>query len=205
MALSPDTSPLGLLRAAAGRTREQGSASLIVEFTGFELPGAGETVRETGHIDFSVGLTELGCELQASEEFYFRRGRQLRGPAERPVGPLVAGSPLWLIEVTQGVITARSEGTTWHRDVHVGCYRAVIDLVAASDSSPYALASPGGFSLSELRRIPGNIMLDTQGRLRVIDVELAGLKATLTLEGFGHAAFVNPVQWPDRVTLPPNL
>jgi hypothetical protein len=202
-----NASPLALLRSAAARTRDEGSASLIVEFTGFELPGAGETVMEAGRIDFNSGMTELGVGGFGShdEELFFRRDRQWRGPAEMPVGPLTAGSPPWLVEVTQGAINACYTGERWNRDVHVTCYTTVIDLVAAAEYSPYALASPGGFSLAELRRIPGSVMLDAKGRLRVVDVELAGLKAKLTLEDFGQPGDISRLGWPERVASQPDL
>ncbi len=204
-------SPLGLLRAAAARTRQQGSASLMVEFAGFELPGegpvgylgedAGEALMEVGRIDFSSGLTELGG-LQLPNELCLRRDLQCQGPAELPVGPLTAGSPMWLVEVTQGAMSACAEGLIWHRDVQVECYGTFIDLLAAEESSPYSLASPGGFSLSQLRRIPGTIMLDCEGRLRVVDIELAGLRAKLTLEDFGQLAPFPSFEWADHVFVP---
>jgi hypothetical protein len=197
-------SPLGLLRAAAARTREEGSASLMVEFTGFELPEAGETMMEVGRIDFSSGLTELGG-LDFDSDLCFRRDLQCRGPAMLPVGPLTAGSPLWLVEVSQGAITVRYEGSMWHRDVEVNCFETCIDLMAAEDSSPYSLARPGGFSRAEMRRIPGRIMLDAKGRLRVVDVELAGLRAKLTLEDFGQLATATSLEWADQVSAPPDF
>ncbi len=196
-------SPLALLRGAAARTREEGSASLMVEFTGFELPGEGETMMEVGRIDFNTGQTELGG-LDFDSELCFRRDLQRRGPAEFPVGPLAAGSPLWLLEVSQGAITVRAEGSRWHRDVQVDTYETCIDLVAAEETSPYSLASPGGFSFAELRRIPGTIMLDSKGRLRVVDVELAGLRAKLTLEDFGHLTPTPTLEWADHVSAPPD-
>jgi hypothetical protein len=197
-------SPLGLLRAAAARTREEGSASLMVEFTGFELPGEGETVMEVGRIDFSSGRTELGG-IDFGRELCFRRDLQCRGPAELPVGPLTAGSPLWLVEVSQGAITVSPEGALWHRDVQVDCYETLIDLVVAEENSPYSLASPGGFSPAELRRIPGTIMLDSKGRLRVVDVELGGLRAKLTLEDYGQWAATTSLEWADQVSAPPDF
>jgi hypothetical protein len=199
------SSPLEALRAAAARTRGESRASLIVEFTGFELPAVGETVMEVGRIDFTSGLTELGVDLEVADDLCFQRDLQCRGPAELPAGPLAAGSPLWLVEVTQGAIEVFEEGSLWHRDVFVEHYSTIIDLVAAADASPYALASPGGLSLSELRRIPGSIMLDGEGRLRVIDVELAGLRARLTLEDFGQVAPRSSLAWIERVALPPDL
>jgi hypothetical protein len=200
-----ESSHLELVKAAAARTREQGSASLVVEFTGFELPGEGETVMETGRIDFDAGLTELGvgiddAVIDPSSEPCFRQALQCQGSAELPSGPLTAGSPMWLVEVTQGAIEAQTDGTIWHRDVEVGCYSTVIDLVAAAEASPYVLASPGGFSLAELRRIPGGLMLDAKGRLRVIDIDLAGLRARLTLEDFGRWASASLLQSSDGVS-----
>lgn len=191
-------SPLALLRSAAARTREEGNASLMVEFTGFELPGEGETVMEVGRIDFSSGLTELGG-LDFTSDMCFRPELQCGGPAEFPSAPLTAGSPLWLVEVSQGALTASAQGALWHRDVQVDCFEACIDLVAAEDISPYSLASPGGFSLSQLRRIPGTIMLDAKGRLRVVDVDLAGLRAKLTLEDFGQMAPATAPDWADQL------
>jgi hypothetical protein len=199
------SSPLAQIKAAAACTREERNASLLVEFTGFELPGQGETVMEVGRIDFSSGLTELGGGIACPTAPCFRRDLRYLGPPQFPVGPLTAGSPLWLIEVTQGAITACAEGSRWHRDVEVECYTTYIDLVTAAESSPYELASPGGLALTELRRIPGVIMLDDRGRLRVVEVELAGLRAKLTLEDFGQLEAQTPFRWVDQVATPPDF
>ncbi len=172
-----DEGSLEVVRCAAPRTIAQGSARVRLTASG-ELPGDEEEVVQEGVIDFTAAATALGESVEIGGQRWFLHDGQWRGPVGQPDDPLTAGSPLWLVEITRGAAAATpipSAGAQGRS------FQAMFDLVAAAEASPWSLASPGGFSLTGLRRCEGAVRISADGALAAVELRLEG-KTTTTLE-----------------------
>jgi len=177
----------GLDEPPARRTRPRGGLP-VRELIGRELLGValrtgGRLVERwvrkkilqsaTGFIDFETQRCRFGDPSHATTTLVVG-DRTWTGPFGTAVEAASADhastlQPLWLVDLVRGVVTAREQPSEILQGRTCRRFSAHADLNRAAEAVRYQLAIPTGTArLDELKRIPVELWVDDEGRIRRI-------------------------------------
>jgi hypothetical protein len=112
--------------------------------------------------------------------------------------PASARQPLWVFDLTRGLIEARRCADQQIGDEPCRRFAAHTDLVRIAEAVNYevALPFPSYDRVGDLRRIPIEVWVDQRAHIRRIRTKFAGELMTVDLTAFGTAAHLNWTQLP---------
>lgn len=111
-------------------------------------------------------------------------GRSGRALDTLPASPSSVASPLWLIDLLAGIITADDRGSTQVEGQQLRHIVATANLAEASSSQPDGMPSPARNRYEELLQLPVELWLGDD-RLRRIRFVSEHRTETLMLDAFG--------------------